>query len=95
MANPTSNHLQVAKRILRYLQGTVHQGLSFTLGPLVLSAYSDANWAGDPLDRKSISGIVVFLGHSPITWSAKKQPTVSHSSTEAEYRALASAAELC
>ena len=96
MANPTSNHLQATKRILRYLQGTVHQGLSFTPSPLVLSAYSDADWAGDPLDWKSISGIVVFLGHSLITWSAKKQPTVSRSSTEVEYRALASvAAELC
>ena len=72
MANPTSNHLQATKRILRYLQGTVHQGLSFTPSPLVLSAYSDADWAGDPLDWKSISGIVVFLGHSLITWSAKK-----------------------
>ena len=96
MANPTSNHLQAAKQILRYLQGIVHQGLAFTPGSLVLSAYSDADWAGDPLDRKSISGILVFLGNSPITWSAKKQPTVSRSSIEAEYRALAFAStELC
>lgn len=96
IANPTSNHLQATKRILRYLRGSVHQGLSFTPVPLVLSAYSDADWAGDPLDKKSISGIVVFLGNSLITWSSKKQPTVSHSSTKAEYRALASAvAELC
>ena len=72
MAIPTSNHLQAAKRILRYLQGTIHQGLAFTPGPLVLSAYSDSDWAGDPLDRKSISGILVFLGNSHITWSAKK-----------------------
>ena len=72
MAIPTSNHLQAAKRILRYLQGTIHQGLAFTPGPLVLSAYSDSDWVGDPLDRKSISGILVFLGNSPITWSAKK-----------------------
>ncbi|XP_030945775.1 uncharacterized protein LOC115970250 [Quercus lobata] len=96
MSSPTSNHLQAAKRILRYLQGSIHQGLAFTPGPLTLSAYSDADWAGDPMDKKSISGILVFLGHSPITWSAKKQSTVSRSSTEAEYRALAScAAELC
>lgn len=81
---------------MRYLQGSVHQGLSFTPVHLVLSAYSDADWAGDPLDKKSISGIVVFLGNSPITWSSKKQLTVSHSLTKAEYRALASAvAELC
>ena len=55
MSFPTSNHLLLAKRILRYLQGTIHQGLAFTLGLFTLSAYSDANWAGDPMDRKSIS----------------------------------------
>ena len=48
------------------------------------------------MDRRSITGIVVFFGNCPITWSAKKQATVSRSSTEAEYRALASStAELC
>ena len=48
------------------------------------------------MDRKSIFGILVFLGNSPITWFAKQQPTVSRSSTEAEFRALASlAAKLC
>uniref|UniRef100_A0A2N9GWR7 Reverse transcriptase Ty1/copia-type domain-containing protein n=1 Tax=Fagus sylvatica TaxID=28930 RepID=A0A2N9GWR7_FAGSY len=53
------------------------------------------DWAGDPCDRRSTSGIIVFLGNNPITWLAKKQHTVSCSSTEAEYRSLASgAAEL-
>lgn len=96
MVSPTSNHLLAVKCIFRYLQGTIHQGLAFTLGPLTFFAYSDANWAGDPMDMKSISGILVFLGNSPITWFAKKQPTVSRSFTEAEYMALASCAvELC
>ena len=81
---------------MRYLQANVHQGLAFTPSPLVLSAYSDLDWVGDPLDRKSISSILVFIGNSPITWSTKKQPTVSRSSTAVEYRALAfAAAELC
>jgi hypothetical protein len=96
MAFPTSVHLMAAKRILRYLKGTLHLGLSFTPGPLTLSAFTDADWAGDPDDRRSTSGLLVYLGPNPITWSAKKQLTVSSSSTESEYRALALAsAELC
>jgi len=57
-----------------------------------LQAYSDADWAGDPNDRRSVSGFVVYLGSSPILWASKKQHTVSRSSAEAEYRALAIAA---
>ena len=61
-----------------------------------MSAYSDVDWVGDLVNRKSITGIVVFFGNRPITWSAKKHATVSWSSTETEYRALASTvAELC
>ncbi|XP_023894157.2 uncharacterized mitochondrial protein AtMg00810-like [Quercus suber] len=80
----------VAKRILRYLQWSIHQGLTFTPGPLTLSANSDADWARDSMDRKSIYEILVFLSNSPVTSSAKKQPTVSHYSNEAKYRALTS-----
>ena len=92
MSDPTQNHLQASKRILRYIKGTLHYGLAFTLGFPSLSAYCDADWAGDPVDLRSISGIVVFFGHCPVTWSAKKQSTISRSSTETEYRALASSA---
>uniref|UniRef100_A0A2N9HDI4 Reverse transcriptase Ty1/copia-type domain-containing protein n=1 Tax=Fagus sylvatica TaxID=28930 RepID=A0A2N9HDI4_FAGSY len=96
MQAPTNIHLTAAKRILRYVRGTIDHGLFYTSGPISLSAFSYANWAGDPNDRRSTSGLLVFLGNNPITWSAKKQLTISRSSTEAEYRALASAsAELC
>uniref|UniRef100_A0A2N9HHW9 Integrase catalytic domain-containing protein n=1 Tax=Fagus sylvatica TaxID=28930 RepID=A0A2N9HHW9_FAGSY len=96
MAAPTTTHLTAAKRILRYIKGTLFHGIAFTPGPLHLSVYSDADWAGDPDDRRSTSGLLVYLGSNPITWSAKKQATVSRSSTESEYRALASAsAEVC
>ncbi len=96
MAAPTSAHLTAAKRVLRYIKGTLYHGIAFTPGPLSLFVYSDADWAGDPDDRKSTSGLPVYLGSNPITWFAKKQPTVSRSSTESEYQALAIAsAEVC
>lgn len=95
MATPTDIHLIVAKRILIYLNGTLQFGIFLQPGPLSLSAFSDSDWAGDSFDRRSTTGYLVYLGYNPITWSAKKQGTVSRSSTEFEYRALASiAAEL-
>uniref|UniRef100_A0A2N9HPA0 Integrase catalytic domain-containing protein n=1 Tax=Fagus sylvatica TaxID=28930 RepID=A0A2N9HPA0_FAGSY len=92
MHQPTDHHLVAAKRILRYVQGTLHHGLTFRPGPLSLTAFTDSDWAGDPMDRRSTIGLIVFLGHNPITWQSKKQPTVARSSTEAEYRALANCA---
>uniref|UniRef100_A0A2N9HQR7 Reverse transcriptase Ty1/copia-type domain-containing protein n=1 Tax=Fagus sylvatica TaxID=28930 RepID=A0A2N9HQR7_FAGSY len=95
MHKPTATHLATAKRILRYLQGTLHLGIRFQSGSPTLIAFTDSDWAGDPYDRHSTTGITVFLGNNPITWVSKKQHTVSRSSTEAEYRALATgAAEL-
>ena len=89
MSKPSQLHLVAAKRILRYLMGTLHKGIYLRPGSLTLSAYCDADWAGDPIDRRSITGMIVFLGNSPITWSSKKQTIVSRSSTEAEYKSLA------
>ena len=90
MQQPMVSHFTAVKRILRYLKGTQDRGLSYTKGDLTLKAFSDADWAGDPNDRRSTTGMVVFLGSNPISWSSKKQLTVSRSSTEAEYRALSS-----
>jgi hypothetical protein len=60
---------------------------------MLVSAFSDADWAGCPDDHPSTGEFVVFLGSNLISWSAKKkQPTVSRSSTEAEYKSLANAA---
>ncbi|XP_057976134.1 uncharacterized mitochondrial protein AtMg00810-like [Malania oleifera] len=57
---------------------------------LKLCAYSDADWAIDPTDRKSTTGFYIFLGDSLISWKSKNQVVVLHSSTEAEYRAMVS-----
>jgi len=57
---------------------------------LELRAYSDADHGSDPTDRKSVTRFCIFLGDSLISWKSKKQSIVSQSSTEAEYRAMAS-----
>ncbi|KAM1014395.1 hypothetical protein ACFX2C_044386 [Malus domestica] len=88
MQNPMVAHFTAVKRILRYLKGTLHLGINYHRGALNLKAFSDADWAGDPNDQRSTIGFVVFLGSNPVSWSSKKQQTVSRSSTEAEYRAL-------
>ncbi|CAL9015395.1 unnamed protein product, partial [Prunus brigantina] len=67
-------------------------GITFSPGDMHLHAYSDADRAGDPSTRRSTTGFVVFIGSNPVSWQSKKQGSVSRSSTEAEYRALANTA---
>ncbi|KAI5344377.1 hypothetical protein L3X38_012254 [Prunus dulcis] len=87
--NPMESHVMAVKRILRYLKGTIDFGIHFQHGLLNLQTYSDDDWAVDPNDRRSVLGCIVYLVSSPISWASKKQHTISRSSTEAEYRALA------
>ncbi|XP_062086862.1 uncharacterized mitochondrial protein AtMg00810-like [Humulus lupulus] len=87
---PTTVHWGAAKRILRYLKGTVHNGLRIGCNErLMITGYSDADWACCVDDRRSVGGYCVYLGDTLISWSSKKQQVVSRSSTESEYRALA------
>ena len=92
MSIPTDVHLVAAKHILRYINGTLNFGVFLQPGPLSLSAFSNSNWTGDPFDRCSTTGYLVYLGYNPITWSAKRQEIVSRSSPESKYRALAATA---
>lgn len=92
MHAPKQSDFIVVKRILRYIKGSLHQGLQFVPGPLNVTAFTDADWAGDHLDRRSTTGFCVFLGPNLISWCAEKQPTVARSSTESEYKALANTA---
>ncbi|XP_028117849.1 uncharacterized protein LOC114315431 [Camellia sinensis] len=89
MHNPTLGHFAGVKRLLRYLKGTLSQSLTYTPNSFALQAYSNSNWAGDSIDRKSTSGYCVFLGSNLISWLAKKQATVSRFSIEAKYQSLA------
>ncbi|PKU67803.1 Retrovirus-related Pol polyprotein from transposon TNT 1-94 [Dendrobium catenatum] len=91
MHQPLEDDFKLLKRLLRYVKGTLFFGLPILPGKLELSAFSDSDWAGDPSDRKSTSGYCAFLGETLISWQVKKQKTVARSSTEAEYRALATA----
>jgi hypothetical protein len=89
---PTTVHLTAAKRILRYVKNTLSVGLTFSKSSSTLvTAFSDSDWAGCLDDRRSTGGFAVFFGPNLISWCAKKQATVSWSSTEAEYKALANA----
>jgi histone deacetylase 1/2 len=89
---PTTAHWTAAKRILRYVKDTSSLGITFQRSSsTLLSAFSDANWAGYLEDRRSTGGFAIFFGPTLVSWTTRKQATVSCSSTEAEYKALANA----
>jgi hypothetical protein len=89
-------HIALIKRILPYVCGTMTLGLHLRASSSTsLTVYTDADWAGCPNTQRSTSGYCVFFGESLVSWSSKCQPTVSRSSAEALYRAVANAAAEC
>ncbi|GJU62350.1 hypothetical protein Tco_1244185 [Tanacetum coccineum] len=87
---PKTSHLQAVKRIFRYLKGKPKLGLWYPReSSFDLVAYSDSDYGGANLDRKSTTGGCQFLGHRLISWQCKKQTIVATSTTEAEYVAAA------
>ncbi|XP_072080920.1 uncharacterized protein [Arachis hypogaea] len=90
MDSPTDTHLKAAYRIIRYLKQSPATGLFFSVNnSFTLSGYTDSDWGACKDTQKSISGYCFFLDQTLISWKSKKQATVSRSSSEAEYRALA------
>ncbi|GKF33546.1 retrovirus-related pol polyprotein from transposon TNT 1-94, partial [Tanacetum coccineum] len=104
MLAPTENHWYAVKHILCYLHGTVEHGMPIRRSSgSTLQAFTDVLWkgnpdtsleafsdaAGDSDDRRSTGGFAIYIGSNLISWIVRKQRTVSRSSTEAEYKALA------
>jgi hypothetical protein len=95
MSDPAKPHGHALKSLLRYLKSTVKTRIRYGPGGVHDTAvlYSDADWASDKVDRKSVSGSVTMFYGGPISWSSKKQRSVATSSCESEYMALASCAK--
>ena len=93
-SKPTVEHWKAVKHIFRYLVGTINHGILFSRSSSSeCIGYSDADWGGDLDDRKSTSGFIYQIGEGPVSWSSRKQNSVALSTSEAEYVALASAAQ--
>ncbi|XP_023758317.1 uncharacterized mitochondrial protein AtMg00810-like [Lactuca sativa] len=97
MHAPRMSHLHALKHILRYVKGTIEIGIYLHHNSVsTLTACTDTDWVGCPDTHRSTSGYCVFLCDNLISWSAKRETIVSHSSTEAEYRGIVNVvAEIC
>jgi len=93
MANPTELHFATAKRIMRYLKGTLEFGIWYQCeGKSELLGYTDSDYAGNVDDSRSTSGYVFLMSGGVVAWSSRKQPIVTLSTTEAEYVATTTCA---
>ena len=78
MQTPHEIHWKAAKRILRYIRGTIQFGIHYSTGgkPLLVG-FIDSNWVSDPDDRKYTVGYAFSLGSRPVTWACKKQQALA------------------
>ena len=91
MHSPRKSHLSLALRVLRYLKKSLGKGIYFSPSPVFkLSGFVDVDWGKCLSSRRFVTGYCLFLGNCLISWKSEKQNTVSRSSAESEYRALAS-----
>lgn len=90
-SNPQKKHWIAAKRVVRYLKGTIDCNITYEKDGREIQTYVDSDWAGDVSDRRSCSGYVTILAGGPVSWGAKKQKSVALSTMEAEYMALSEA----
>ena len=96
-SNPKKVHEPAKQRLLRYLKGTVNDGISMTRQPKDAPAivpFADSDYANDPEERKSTNGIIIYLYSFPVLWVSKKQQCICLSSSEAEYVCLCEAGKL-
>nr|CAD1833849.1 unnamed protein product [Ananas comosus var. bracteatus] len=90
MFSPTVTHWEALGQILCYLKGAPGRGILYkNHGHSNIECFSDADWAGSKVDRRSTTGYCVFVGGNLVSWRSKKQSAVSRSSAESEYRAMA------
>ena len=96
LTNPSKQHIKAAKRVLRYLQGTIYLGIVYRgatpgVEEIRFHGYSDASYANCRATLRSTSGYVFFLAGGVVSHQSKRQSIVTQSSTEAEFYGLAKA----
>jgi len=95
MKDPADFYIEAVKNLMRYIRSTITYRMKYSKGVNpTLSLYSDADWAGQLVDRKSTSGSVGMLCNRVITWSSKVQRSVATSSTESEYLVMSMTAKM-